>query len=83
MKPGTKTLEKQIRKFYFVSRVIAALAVLLLLLQQLTGMYLYASFFGIIGFGSLGIFYILAAFAPVYEKPRWELVFPELIKSEK
>jgi hypothetical protein len=81
MKPGSKALEKQIRKFYFVSRGMAALAILLLLLQQLIGMNLHASFFGILGFGSLGVFYILAAFSPVYENPRWELVFPELRKK--
>lgn len=81
MKPGSKQWEKQIRMFFFVSRGLAALGILLLLLQQLTGVYLFATFFNIIGFGSLGTFFLLAAFAPIHEMPRWENIFPELRKK--
>lgn len=80
MKPGTKAWAKMIRKFFFVSRGVAALAIILLLFQQVTGLHLFAAFFGVLGFGFLGVFFFLAAFAPIHESPSWECVFPELRK---
>lgn len=83
MKPGSKAWTKMIAKFFFVSRGIAAFAIILLLFQQITGMHLFAAFFGVLGFGFLGVFSVLAAFAPIHESPRWEIVFPELRKKSK
>ena len=82
MKPGTKEWAKRINTLFFVSRGVAALTIILLLLQQLAGIYLYANSFGVIGFGFLGIFFFLAGFAPLQEMPRWEIVFPELRKRK-
>ena len=82
MKAGTKEWAKRINTLFFVSRGVAALAIVLLLLQQFTEVYLFATFFGVIGFGFLGIFFFLAGFAPLHEMPRWEIVFPELRKRK-
>lgn len=80
MKPGSKAWEKQIRRNFFVTRGVCALAMLLLLVQQIMQINLYANIIGLIGFGSLGLFFLLAAFSPIYENPRWDFVFPELKK---
>jgi len=82
MKPGSKAWAKLIRKYFFIARGLAALSILLLLFQQLADTHLYASFFGVMGFLSLGIFYVLAAFSPIHEQPAWEIVFPELRKKK-
>lgn len=82
MKPGSKAWEKMIRRYFFVTRGVCALALILLLVQQIMQINLYANLIGLIGFGSLGLFFLLSAFSPIYENPRWEIVFPELRNKE-
>ena len=82
MKPGTKEWAKRINTLFFVSRGFAALTIILLLLQQLTGIYLFANSFVVIRYAFIGIYFYLPDLAPVHEMPRWEIVFPELRKRK-
>ena len=84
MKPGTKKWARMIRNFFFLSRGICAVAILLIVLAKITDIGILEQLtpaIGAIGFGLIGLYAFMAAFAPIHEMPNWEIVFPELRKK--
>jgi hypothetical protein len=82
MKPGSKAYIRMMRKIYWftVAATVMGIPPLIILIteearKEIIGP---ATWFLTPGLIIIGIFQFLAAFEPVRQSPKWDIIFPEL-----